>query len=133
MDIILTFFGFLFMLLGILGSFLPILPGPPLSWIGLLLLYLTKAVEDNWTFLIITLIIALLAFIIDYIIPAMGAKKFGGSRLGIIGTTVGLIVGLVAPIPFGIIIGPFVGAFIGELMNNTDKKTAVKIPEYSDI
>ena len=77
MDILLTFFGFIFMLLGVLGSFLPIMPGPPLSWIGLLLLYLTKAVTDDWTFLIITLVVALLIFVMDYIIPAMGAKKFG--------------------------------------------------------
>lgn len=126
MDILLTFFGFIFMLLGILGSFLPIMPGPPLSWIGLLLLYLTKAVTDDWTFLIITLVVALLIFVMDYIIPAMGAKKFGGSKLGVIGATVGLIVGLISPIPFGIIIGPFVGAFIGELINKSDNKTAMR-------
>ena len=126
MDILLAFFGLIFMLLGLLGSFLPILPGPPLSWVGLLLLYLTNAVTDDWTFLIATLVIALLIFAVDYIVPAMGAKKFGGSKLGVIGATVGLIVGLVTPIPFGIIIGPFVGAFIGELMNKSDNKTAMR-------
>ena len=114
------------MLLGILGSFLPIMPGPPLSWIGLLLLYLTKAVTDDWTFLIITLVVALLVFIMDYIIPSVGAKRFGGSKLGAIGAMVGLVVGLVTPIPFGVIIGPFVGAFIGELMNKSDNKTALR-------
>ena len=126
MDILLTLFGLLFMLLGIVGSFLPILPGPPLSWVGLLLLYLTDAVTDNWTFLIITLVIALLIFAMDYVIPAAGAKRFGGSKFGAIGATVGLVVGLISPIPFGIIIGPFVGAFIGEIMNKSDNKTAMK-------
>ena len=118
----------MFMLVGILGSFLPVLPGPPLSWVGLLLLYLTKAVPDNWTFLLITLTVALLAVVLDYVIPAMGTKRFGGSKLGIIGTTVGLLVAIVFPIFgfLGIIIWPFIGAVVGELMNKTDSDKAFK-------
>lgn len=126
MDIFLTILGFLFMIFGLIGSFLPILPGPPLSWVGLLLLYLTEAIPNNWIYLGITLVIALLVFALDYIIPAMGAKKFGGTRAGMIGTTIGLIVGIIAPIPFGIVIGPFVGALLGELSNNTDSQKAIK-------
>ena len=128
MDILLFFLGFILMLLGILGSFLPILPGPPLSWIGLLLLYLTKAVPTNWTFLIITLLIAVIVFALDYIIPALGTKKFGGSKYGVIGTTMGLLVAIIFPVlgVFGIIIWPFLGAFIGELLNKSDSRTAAK-------
>ncbi len=126
MDIALLVIGFILMLLGILGSFLPVLPGPPVSWVGLLLLHLTKAVPDDWWFLSITGVIALIIFALDYAIPVMGTKKFGGTRAGMIGTTIGLIVGLLAPIPGGIIIGPFVGAFIGELSNKADNKTALK-------
>jgi uncharacterized protein YqgC (DUF456 family) len=77
-------------------------------------------------FLGITLVIALLVFALDYIIPAIGANRFGGARAGMIGTTIGLIVGILAPIPGGIIIGPFVGALIGELSNRADSKTAIK-------
>ena len=126
MDIFLTILGLLFMIIGLIGSFLPVLPGPPLSWVGLLLLHLTDAIPNNWTFLSVTLIIALLVFALDYIIPAMGAKKFGGTRAGMIGTTLGLIIGILAPIPGGIIIGPFVGALLGELSNKADSKTALK-------
>ncbi|WP_304142709.1 DUF456 domain-containing protein [Mesoflavibacter zeaxanthinifaciens] len=126
MDIFLTIIGFAFILLGLVGSILPILPGPPLSWIGLLFLFMTDAVPNDTSFLIITLIVALLIFALDYIIPAIGTKRFGGSRSGMIGTTLGLIIGLVAPIPFGIIIGPFVGAYLGELSNKADSKTALK-------
>ena len=126
MDIFLTILGLLFMIIGLIGSFLPILPGPPLSWIGLLLLYLTNAIPDNWTFLGVTLIIALLVFALDYIIPAIGAKRFGGTRAGMIGTTIGLIIGIIAPIPGGIVIGPFLGALIGELSNKADSATALK-------
>jgi len=119
MDIFLLIIGFLFALLGIIGSFLPVLPGPFTSWIGLLLLHLTNAVPMNWTFLGITLAIALLIWVIDYFIPAMGTKKFGGTRYGVIGTMLGLIIGLLSPIPFGIIISPFIGAFIGEMIHDS--------------
>ena len=128
MDIVLLVFGFILMLVGILGSFLPVLPGPTISWIGLLLLYLTKVVPDDWMFLGITLVIALTVFALDYIIPAVGTKKFGGTRAGMLGTMLGLLVALFFPIlgPLGIIIWPFVGALVGELLNKADKKTATK-------
>ena len=116
------------MLTGILGSFLPVLPGPPVSWIGLLLLYLTKAVPDNWWVLGITLAIALIVTVLDYVIPAAGTKKFGGSKAGMWGSIVGLLVAIIFPIlgPFGIIIWPFIGALVGELANNADQKKALK-------
>ncbi|WP_104735421.1 DUF456 domain-containing protein [Hanstruepera ponticola] len=128
MDILLTLIGFVFMLVGIIGSFLPVLPGPPLSWVGLLLLHLTNTVDTNWVFLGITLLIALLVFALDYIIPAMGTKKFGGSKYGMIGTTTGLLVAIIFPIlgPLGIIIWPFIGALVGELLNKSDSKTAMR-------
>ena len=128
MDIALSIFGLLLMFVGILGSFLPVIPGPPISWLGLLLLHLTEAIPMNWVFLGITLAIALFIFVLDYIIPAVGTKKFGGSKYGMIGTTVGLLVAIFVPIlgPFGIIIWPFVGALVGELLNKADKKTALK-------
>ena len=128
MDIFFLVLGFLLMLVGILGSFLPILPGPPLSWVGLLLLYLTTAVPDNWWLLGITLTIALTVTVLDYVIPAAGTKKVGGSRAGIWGSIIGLLVAIFFPIlgPFGIIVWPFVGALVGELTNKSDNKTALK-------
>ncbi|NNE76487.1 MAG: DUF456 domain-containing protein [Pricia sp.] len=128
MDIILLILGFILVVVGILGSFLPILPGPPVSWVGLLLLHFTTAIPQDWWFLGITAAVALLVFALDYIIPAMGTKKYGGTRYGMIGTTIGLLVALLFPVlgPFGIIIWPFIGALIGELINKADKKTATK-------
>lgn len=116
------------MFVGIIGSFLPVLPGPIMSWIGLLLLYLTKTVENNWLFIGITLVVALLVFALDYIIPVMGTKKFGGSKAGMIGTTVGLLIAIFFPIfgIFGIIIWPFIGALVGELLNKAESDKAVK-------
>lgn len=126
MDIFLLILGFLFIILGLIGSFLPVLPGPIMGWIGLLLLHLTQAIPVSYTLLGITLAISIIVWVLDYIIPAMGTKKFGGSRAGAIGTTIGLIIGLISPIPLGFIIGAFLGAFIGELTHNTNISRALK-------
>ncbi|WP_460217705.1 DUF456 domain-containing protein [Psychroserpens sp. MEBiC05023] len=126
MDIFLVVLAAFFMVLGIIGSFLPVLPGPLTSWVGLLIFHLADVVPMNWTFLIITFIFALAIWILDYIIPAMGTKRFGGTKAGMIGTSVGLIIGLLSPIPGGIIIGPFLGALIGELINKSEFDKALK-------
>jgi hypothetical protein len=117
MDIVLLLLGFTFMIVGLLGSFLPLLPGPSLSWLGLLLLFFTKAVTFNYWIIGITLVITIVITILDYFIPAKGTKHFGGSTYGVWGTNIGLIIGLFIP-PFGFLIGPFLGAFIGELCYN---------------
>ena len=127
MDAILIGLGFLLMIAGMVGSFLPIPPGPFTSWLGLLVLHLTEKLEMNWWLLIPTLIIAILVWVLDYFIPALGAKKYGGTKSGMIGTTVGLIIGLIFLGPFGIIIGPFLGALLGELVSNPkDINRAIK-------
>ncbi|WP_179334381.1 DUF456 domain-containing protein [Winogradskyella costae] len=126
MELFLVLIALLLMILGILGSFLPVLPGPLTSWAGFLVLYFTKGVELSLTFLITTLIIAIVIYVLDYMIPAFGTKRFGGSKAGMIGTTLGLIIGLFSPIPFGIIIGPFIGALIGEMMHRNDFNKALK-------
>ena len=69
MDILLILIGFIFVCLGLAGSFLPIIPGPLTGWVGLFILYLSESIPSNWTFLGITLTIALLVFLLDYIIP----------------------------------------------------------------
>lgn len=117
MDYILLIFGFFLVVAGILGSFLPVIPGPPTGWLGLLLLHLTKAVPTNWNFLGIALAVALTVFVLDYFIPALSTKKFGGTKYGIWGSTIGLIAGLLFT-PIGMILGLFLGAFIGEMINN---------------
>lgn len=127
MDILLICLGLILLIIGLIGSFLPVLPGPPIGWLGLLTLYFTSAQPVGWFFLGITLLIAILIAVLDYIIPAAGTKRFGGSRAGAIGTTIGLIIGILAPIPFGILIGPFAGALIGELVfNGSNTKQAFK-------
>ncbi len=126
MDILLLIIGFLIVLTGIIGSVLPVLPGPLASWFGLLLLYLTKAIPIDWTVLGITLGVAILVSIIDYVLPILGTKKFGGSNYGVNGAMVGLLFGIFFG-PLGIIAGPFLGAFFGELLkDHKDSKKAFK-------
>ena len=116
MDILLLILGFACIITGLFGSFLPVLPGPSVSWVGLALLYFTKAVPANYWILGIALLITVVISVLDYIIPAKGTKRFGGSSYGIWGTNIGLVIGILAPIPFGFLIGPFLGALIGELI-----------------
>lgn len=123
MDTILVILGLVCCVVGVFGSFLPVLPGPMLSWAGLLLLYLTNKVTTNYWVLGVTLLLSVLITVLDYVIPAQGTKRFGGTKYGIWGTNIGLIVGLFVP-PFGFILGPFLGAFIGELIYNSNDKDA---------
>jgi len=126
MDVILILLASLFLILGIIGSFLPILPGPITSWFGFLILYLSDVTDFSISLLIITFVIALIIWVLDFFIPAIGTKKFGGSKYGVIGTTIGLIIGVIFPIPFGILIGPFLGALAGELINESKSNQAIK-------
>jgi uncharacterized protein YqgC (DUF456 family) len=127
MDVLLLIIGLVCVIGGIFGSFLPVLPGPGLSWLGILLLYFTQAVPMNYWILGITLVVTIVISILDYVIPAKGTKRFGGSSYGVWGTNIGLVVGIFAPIPFGFIIGPFLGALVGELIyNSKDHKRALK-------
>ena len=75
MDLILLIIGLLFCLIGIVGSFLPIIPGPVTSWLGILLLNLTSVVEFNLNFVLITLTVAISVGILDYLIPVLGVKN----------------------------------------------------------
>ncbi len=126
MDILLIVLGALFIISGVLGCVLPIIPGPPLSYIGLLLLHFTERYQFSSKFLIIWAIITVVVYVLDYLIPAWGTKKFGGSRRGVFGSIIGLVIGMFFFPPFGIIIGPFIGAVVGELTIGKDSGAALK-------
>lgn len=127
-DLIWIIIGGAIMLLGLLGCFVPIIPGPPLSFIGLLLLQLKQTPPFTTNFLLIMAGIALVVTVLDYIVPIKGAKKFGASKAGIWGSTIGLILAIFFPIlgPIGIIVLPFVGALIAELMIGKKTGKALK-------
>ena len=103
------------MVIGIIGCLVPALPGPPISFLGLLFLHLSKFGQFTTPTLIILGSIAVVVTVLDYIVPLWGTKKFGGSKYGTKGATVGLIVGFFLG-PLGIIMGPLIGAFVGEMI-----------------
>ncbi|MEA3446308.1 MAG: DUF456 domain-containing protein [Bacteroidota bacterium] len=126
MDFILIALGIIFLLLGIAGAILPIIPGPPLSYVGLLFLHFTSRYSFDSQFLWIWAGVTVVVYVLDFIIPAWGTKKFGGSRKGVIGSIAGLLLGMIFFPPLGIIIGPFVGAFAGELIAGKEQSEALK-------
>ena len=115
MDTVLIILGAICLLVGIAGCILPVLPGVPLAYGGLVLLHFTDNVDFSWQFLTIWGVVTVVVQVLDYFIPAWGTKKFGGSKWGVWGSTIGLFVGLVMG-PMGIVVGPFLGAVLGELM-----------------
>lgn len=113
------------MVLGIIGCLVPVLPGPPFSFLGLILLHLSRFGHFTNPTLITLGVIAVVVTVLDYIVPIWGTKRFGGSKYGTRGATVGLIIGLFLG-PLGIIIGPLLGAFVGEMIFKDDMGYAFK-------
>lgn len=124
-DYLLLILGIIFMIIGIIGCLVPVLPGPPLSFLGLIFLHLTRFGQFTTPTLIILGTIAVLVTVLDYIVPVWGTKKFGGSKYGTKGATIGLIVGVFLG-PLGIILGPLIGAFVGEIIFKDDMSYAFK-------
>lgn len=125
MEILWMVVGGLLLGLGVLGCFLPALPGPPLGFLALLVQQLRAEPPFTTRFILVWLAIALVVTLLDYWIPVYSTKKLGGTRAGMWGATVGLIVGLFLG-PWGLVIGPFFGAMAAELMNNQNSEVALK-------
>jgi uncharacterized protein len=124
-DYLLLISGILLMILGIIGCLVPVLPGPPFSFVGILLLHLSRFGQFSSTTLIVLGTIAVVVTILDYIVPIWGTRKFGGTKYGTRGATIGLIIGLFFG-PAGIIFGPLIGAFVGEMIFKDDVRYAVR-------
>lgn len=118
----LIIFAVVLAIVGIIGSIVPGLPGPPLSWVGMLLVYLANkagAVEDpmSTTVLLVWLGITVIVSVLDYIIPSGMTRMAGGHKAASTGALIGLFVGMFLT-PVGVVMGALLGAFIGELMVN---------------
>ena len=106
------------MLAGLLGTVLPVIPGPPLSFAGLLVLHFSEWTEYSVEFLVVMAVLAAVVSVLDYVVPVWGTKKLGGSDAGIRGSTIGLIAGIFVFPPLGLILGPILGAFVAELLRD---------------
>ena len=126
MDILLIILGILCLIIGLAGCILPMLPGPPVAYVGLILLHLTDGVSLSTTELLVGLLIVVVVQVLDYIIPMLGTKySGGGGKWANRGTLIGTLLGMLF-LPWGIIIGPFVGAFMGATKDGMDNTQALK-------
>ena len=124
MDILLMIIGIVCLVIGLAGAILP-LPGPPLSFGGMLLIHFSKFAEFSQNTLMVFGTITVIVTVLDYYAPIWGTKKFGGSKWGSFGSAIGLIVGLFLG-PFGLFIGAFAGAFLGEFLSNQNLHVAFR-------
>ena len=131
MSTVLIILAFLCLAIGIAGAVIPGLPGPPVSWVGLLLAALTPYVSTSATMLIVTAVIAAVITVLDYVVPSLSTKRLGGSKYGIWGCNIGLVISFIG-LPFGpqgllgVIFWPFAGALIGEYINQHEWQPALR-------
>lgn len=125
MDLVFLILGILFLMAGWVGCVLPVLPGPPLGYVALLFLHWSRWGDFSPSFLLWSAVAAVVVTLLDYVVPIWGTKRFGGSKAGVWGATLGLLVGLFFGLP-GIILGPFLGAYLGEVLNSSDSNHAFK-------
>ena len=119
--------GALLILLGLAGCVLPVLPGPPLSFVGLLLLALINHFLPPLTptLIIVMAIITLAVTVAEYILPLVSAKRYGASKWGIWGSVLGMAIGIFFS-PFGMLLGAFIGAVAVEWLVQKEKGRAIK-------
>lgn len=120
--------GLILALTGFFGCFLPVIPGPSLSLLSLVILSYAK----NWelfsiTFLIFMTGLAVLVTVLDYVVPITGAKKYGASKRGVWGSIIGMFLGVFFFPPWGIILGAFIGALVGEMISGRKGKKAMRV------
>ena len=120
MDIVIDILAIIASLAGLAGCFIPAIPGPPLSYVSVLLLYLFNNPDNEITsrFLIIWAVAAAVVTVLDYVLQPYLTKVTGGSKLAVRCSIAGLVAGMIFFPPVGIIIGPFIGAFIAEYAIN---------------
>ena len=126
MDILWSVISGILVIVGVIGCILPVIPGPAISFSSLLLLQLKSTPPFSSEFLIWFGVIMVIVTALDYIVPAYGTKKLGGSKSGVRGSIIGLVLGIFFFPPIGIIIGPFIGAVVGELMIGKSSNVAFR-------
>lgn len=111
------------LIVGILGTFLPVLPGLLLSLCGLLIYKFGTDTPLSMVYIWIFVFLTAVSVVLNYVIPARTTKKYGGTRWGSIGSVIGTILGMLfIPVPFGFLIGMFLGVFVGELLHDANDK-----------
>jgi len=115
MTVLLWVSAVLLVLVGLIGSLVPVLPGPVLVFIGLLLASWAEGfARVGLPTLVILALLTVAVYVVDFLAGAYGVERTGASRRAVIGAVIGTVLGLFFGLP-GLVLGPFVGAVIGEL------------------
>lgn len=127
LDIIITLIVAVAVIAGVIGCIVPVIPGPIVAFVGLLLV----SIFEQWSVLPLWLLIvlggaAVASTILDSILPSMASKRAGAGRGGVWGSVIGMIIGMFFFPPFGIIIGAFFGALVGEMMFHPENKAPLR-------
>ena len=120
LSVVLIIIAVLLAIVGIIGSVVPGLPGPPVSWIGLLVAFFAHRIdpvrnEITLTCLLVWLAVTVIVSILDYTVPARFTKMAGGTKAGSRGAVIGMIIGIFFT-PIGMIPCALAGAFLGEFL-----------------
>ena len=126
MELLIIIIASLLMLIGFIGAIIPIIPGPIISYLGLLLIYFFTELSFSMNEILFYTILTIIIFFSDYLLQFIGVKKFGGKKYSIYGTMLGILIGLLF-VPIGLIAGPFLGAYLGALMDNKQENQAIRI------
>ena len=125
-DIFILLIASAFLILGFIGSILPILPGPIISYIGLIFVHFFTSFKFSQSEIVFYTILTGIVFFSDYILQFIGVKKLGGEKYAMYGTIFGIIVGIFFA-PIGLVLGPFLGALLGALKDNKAEGQAIGI------
>ncbi len=127
LHIVLYVIAALLIVAGVAGTILPVLPGVPLVFAGMLIAAWTDGFQHVGAISLIILgLLAVIALVVDFVAGLLGAKRVGASRLALFGAVVGTLVGIFFGIP-GLLIGPFAGALLGELVAGSTMRRATDV------
>jgi len=132
LTVLLVVLGVLCILAGLIGCIAPVIPGPPISFAGLILVWGASGWDTaafGWITVLVLAIATVLVTIVDTLAPLFGARRYGASSAGVWGSVIGMIVGILGflPVgPLGMLVGAFVGAWVGELTAGKEGPAALR-------
>ncbi|MBI4992288.1 MAG: DUF456 domain-containing protein [Candidatus Harrisonbacteria bacterium] len=126
-EVLLILLAFILVLSGAVGVIMPLLPGVPMAWFGMLIFgFATDFISLSQETILIFLGLTILTMVLDLVAPIIGAKRYRASKYGMGGAMLGLFLGFMMLGPIGIVAGPFIGALLGEMLLGKEPEEAMQ-------